>query len=71
MYRAKYITDFGFEPKMQNTATGEVYGIGRYGVWAFTGRKMEVIDTGNDLAALLKKHKLTEDKVKDLSHLVK
>tara|TARA_B100000963_G_scaffold360940_2_gene393972 strand:+ start:1141 stop:1374 length:234 start_codon:yes stop_codon:yes gene_type:complete len=70
MYKADHITDFGFEPQLENTATGEVNGIGRYGVWGWTGRKMEVIDTGNDLEALLKKHNLTKDKVQDLSHLI-
>lgn len=67
MYKADHITDFGFEPQLENTATGEVQGIGRYGVWNNNG---DVIDTGNDLDALLKKHNLTKDKVQDLSHLI-
>ena len=61
------ITDFGFDPQFQDTATGEVQGIGRYGVWNSNG---DVIDTGNDLEALLEKYNLTMANVKDLSHLI-
>lgn len=68
--KAVSITDFGEAIAMQCVHTGDVQYIPRYGVWADTGYKLEVIDTGDDLQALLQKHSLTKDDVEDLSSLV-
>jgi len=51
----EFITDLGFP--LVATMGDEEWDLGRYGVWADKGRgKPEVIDTGNDLEALKKKH---------------
>jgi len=59
--QAFFITDFG-APIALDKSAGDNAELGfdslpRYGVWGDTGRgKPQVIDTGNDLEALLAKH---------------
>ncbi len=54
--REAYITDFGQEMKAQSD--GETINIGRYGVWKYDAAKgkHQVVDTGDDLEELKKKH---------------
>jgi hypothetical protein len=61
----KFITDSGPERVIwKNTSTGEEFPMPRYGVWATKGhRKPTVIDTGDNLVALLNKHQIPEDRV--------
>ena len=57
----KFITDTRSPQDVTDAATGAfVMRLDRYGVWGDTGRgKPQVIETGDDLDALLAKHELT------------
>jgi hypothetical protein len=48
-----FITDMGAPLVATQVDTGETHNIGRYGVWDTSGRKPEVIRTGDDLDELL------------------
>ena len=56
--QAVAILDMGFSPEMEDE-NGQVTVLGRYSVWD----KDDVIDTGNNLEKLLKKHNLTRKQV--------
>lgn len=62
---ADFITDSGRAQEVKDAKTGKVVMVlPRYGVWGDKGRnKPEVIETGNDLKALMKKHNISKDKV--------
>jgi len=66
--RPKYISDLG-QPTVLESTTGGPMRIPRYGVWAFdTGRrKYQVMDTGDDLAALQAKHGVPDERVQRAS----
>ncbi len=61
----KFITDMGQSYDITNDlGTEETTQLPRYGVWGDTGRgKAEVIDTGDDLEALMSKHNIPKDLV--------
>ena len=54
--REAYITDFGQEMKAHGS--GQTINVGRYGVWKYDAAKgkHQVVDTGDDLEELKKKH---------------
>jgi hypothetical protein len=66
--RPKYITDLGQTTVLESTAGG-MMSLPRYGVWAFdTGRlKYEVIDTGDERAALQAKHGIPDERVQPVT----
>ena len=66
--KGKFITDFGREAEAKDTETGEVvFKLPRFAVWGDKGRgKAEVIESGNNLNTLLKKHNLDKSRVKKL-----
>ena len=66
--RRKYITDLGQTTVLESTTGGPV-SIPRYGVWAFdTGRrKYQVIDTGDERAALQAKHGIPDERVQPVT----
>ena len=68
--RAHFITDFGSSLPIEQTGDAldlDFTSLPRYAVWGNEGvGKLEVIDNGDDLEALLTKHGLTPDKVRSL-----
>ena len=66
--KGEFITDFGKEVEAKDSETGKVvFKLSRFAVWGDQGRgKAEVIDNGNNLNALLKKHNLDKSRVKKL-----
>lgn len=54
--REGYITDFG--QKTEAHGGGQTINVGRYGVWKYDAAKgkHQVVDTGDDLEELKKKH---------------
>lgn len=59
-----FITDAGKERDVTDTKTGKVtMKLGRYGVWKHDGRKHQVVEVGNDLEGLKKKHGVSHDRV--------
>lgn len=66
--KGEFITDFGREAEAKDTETGEVvFKLPRFAVWGDKGRgKAEVIESGNNLNTLLKKHNLDKSRVKKL-----
>ncbi len=53
--RAPFITDMGESPVL-TADDGSTITLGRYGVWKWNGRKHEVVETGDDLAELQRRH---------------
>lgn len=56
--RETYITDFGKPVEAKPEDGGPIINVGRYGVWKFDAAKgkHQVVDSGDDLEALKKKH---------------
>lgn len=61
--RAPFITDMGESPVL-TADDGSTITLGRYGVWAWNGRKHEVVETGDDLVELQRKHGIDSEPVR-------
>lgn len=61
--REPFISDMGESLEVVGD-DGSRLKLGRYGVWKWTGRKHEVVDTGDDLEALKTKHGIRGDPVR-------
>lgn len=61
--RAPFISDMGESPVL-TADDGSTITLGRYGVWAWNGRKHEVVETGDDLEALKRKHGVAGEPVR-------
>jgi len=59
MARRHIVTDMGSATELRSDS-GETLSIPRYGAWSSSGRKPQVVDTSDDLGALLRKYDLTE-----------
>ena len=59
----KFITDMGRRIAMADVNTGAITTLSRYAVWAHTGRKHEVIEVGNDIDDLMKRHNIPPARV--------
>lgn len=57
------ITDIGPDHVAVNTETGETLDFGRYGVWSMVNGRLGVIESGNDVDALLVKYSLSRSDI--------
>ena len=61
--RVRYITDFGVNLTL-TLGDGTNQELERYGVWSWSSRgKYEVVEVGNDLAALMSAHNVPHERV--------
>lgn len=63
MSKDKFITFHDDPVIFKDLDTGEEVKLPKYGVWSTSGRKPHVIDTGEDLEVLMKKHDVPKDHV--------